>query len=622
MRWTRCSRCPFSVFAIDALPDLHVVLGRTAGQFFARWRYEPVEEEGTLDLGGEGEVVDGYRRIDNITDEALKRFAAAYGDAITKDDIFFYVYGLLHSPEYRETYAADLKKMLPRIPLVEDPWPFVEAGRKLSDLHLGYESVTPYPLDGLDAEPLPGEDPYDFYRVQKMAFAKVRDPETKKLVADRSTMKYNSAITLSGIPEEAYRYQLGSRSAVEWILDRYQVKTDKASGIVNDPNDWSQGSVGPPLHHRPARPDRHGEPRDHGDRRRPPRARDPRGPEPHMSTSEMSPYELKAWESSVARLNRRRDSRVRKAVGAGTAPVKRAAKSTWAAIPHHEDLETQVMKALDGLKAVTYDPALRSVDAEKALKRHGVARASEMRDLDLRQLDRSLPGFRTAFTTAAVIEGGGSALVVTGAEVSSTVSGGVTVGVAVAAIAADAVASMALMGRIIGQVAAEYGYDVRLPEEEAYALGVMSIGTAATAAEKAAALRSLRLLTTRMMRQATWAELNQHGLVKLINKLFVAIGEKLTKRKLAQAVPVAGVFINAGLSAQMADSTYRAARDVYRLRFLSDKYGLDPATWQPVDSGQESDGDLLAEALGSIDAPESQAHAVEALESTGELETS
>ena len=110
-------------------------------------------KDGALDFGGGGEVIDGYRRIDNITDEALRRFVAAYGEEITKDDIFFYVYGLLHSPEYRETYAADLKKMLPRIPLVEDPWPFVEAGRKLSELHLGYESVTPYPLDGLDVEP-------------------------------------------------------------------------------------------------------------------------------------------------------------------------------------------------------------------------------------------------------------------------------------------------------------------------------------------------------------------------------------------------------------------------------------------------------------------------------------
>lgn len=98
--------------------------------------------------------------------------------------------------------------------------------------------MTPYPLDGLDVEPT--GDPYDFFRVQKTSFAKVRDAETKKLLADKTKVIYNSHIELSGIPEAAYRYMLGSRSAIEWILDRYQVKTDKASGIVNDPNDWSR----------------------------------------------------------------------------------------------------------------------------------------------------------------------------------------------------------------------------------------------------------------------------------------------------------------------------------------------------------------------------------------------
>lgn len=320
-----------------------------------------------------------------------------------------------------------------------------------------------------------------------------------------------------------------------------------------------------------------------------------------MTTSEMSLYERKAWEKSLERLNRRHDSRVRKAVGSAVAPAKRATSKTWTAIPRHEDLKQQVVKAFDGLKAVTFDPALRSVDASKALKRHGVSSVEELRQLDINQLDRSMPGFRTAFATAAMVEGGGSALAVTGATVSTTVSGGVTIGVAAAAMATDAVASMALMGRIIGQVAAEYGYDVRLPEEEAYALGVMSIGTATTAAEKAAALRSLRILTTRMMRQATWAELNQFALVKLINKLFVSMGEKLTKKKLAQAVPVAGILINAGLSAQMADSTYRAARDVYRLRFLTEKHGLDPQSWQPTDTAVDGQDDVLGVALESLD---------------------
>lgn len=234
----------FCCFFLDALPDLTMPGAGNPGQLFARWRYEKAEDSGMLPIpAGDEEIVDGYRKVDNITDDALRRFATAYGDTVTKDDIFFYVYGLLHSPEYRETYAADLKKMLPRIPLVEDPWPFVQAGRKLSELHLGYESVTPFPLDGLDVEAT--GDPYEFFRVQKMAFAKVR--EGGKLVADRSTIRYNSGITLSGIPEDTHRYMLGSRSAIEWIIDRYQVKTDKASGIVNDPNDWSR-EVGDPRY--------------------------------------------------------------------------------------------------------------------------------------------------------------------------------------------------------------------------------------------------------------------------------------------------------------------------------------------------------------------------------------
>ena len=236
----------FAAIATDAVPDFHVL---DTGQFFARWRYEPVDaDDGTLQLDAaqsEGEVVDGYRRIDNITDEALGRFQAAYGETFTKDDVFAYVYGLLHSPQYRETYAADLKKTLPRIPLVQDAQPFVDAGRRLTDLHLGYEQAEPYPLAGLDVTGPGGDADYEFFAVDKMRFTKVR--ENGKLVADRSTIVFNERITLSGVPEEAYRYQLGSRSAVEWILDRYQVRTDKASGIVNDPNDWSR-EVGDPRY--------------------------------------------------------------------------------------------------------------------------------------------------------------------------------------------------------------------------------------------------------------------------------------------------------------------------------------------------------------------------------------
>lgn len=237
----------FAVLAVNQLPDLNFY-GSEGGQFFARWRYEKVDDDGRFDIGtGDGEAIDGYRRIDNITDHALAQFTAAYGDHFTKDGIFDYCYGLLHSPEYRATYGADLKKALPRIPLVTDAAPYVNAGRALRELHLRYESVEPHPLIDIDTSPPAGADPYEFYRVDKMRFAKTRDPETGKLVADRTSIIYNSRITLTCIPEDAYAYQLGSRSAIEWIIDRYQVKTDKPSGITNDPNDWSR-EIGDPRY--------------------------------------------------------------------------------------------------------------------------------------------------------------------------------------------------------------------------------------------------------------------------------------------------------------------------------------------------------------------------------------
>jgi predicted helicase len=214
------SHYEFCLIAANAVPDLHLL---DTGQFFARWRYEKVtEDEGMLAFGAadqDGEVVDGYRRIDNITDHALATFRTAYGDAISTDDIFYYCYGLLHSPDYRETYAADLKKMLPRIPLVTDPWPFIAAGRALSDLHLGYETVTPYPLTGLDDPAYPADDgdaAYRHFRVEKMTFAKVRDPRTGKLVADKLTDRLqldgspSAGSPRSGVPVHA-RVTVGDR---------------------------------------------------------------------------------------------------------------------------------------------------------------------------------------------------------------------------------------------------------------------------------------------------------------------------------------------------------------------------------------------------------------------------
>ena len=236
---------------VDRLPDLNYFT--YAAQFFPRWRYERSDAEGgalPLETAGSVGSFDGYDRIDNVSPTTLSRFRRAYGAEWTTDDVFDYVYGLLHSPEYRDSFDADLKKILPRIPLVEHGQAMATAGHRLSELHLGYESVTPYPLNGLDAKPPAGKESFDYYAVgtSRMRFGQASAAQKAAGVKhDRSTIVYNSSITLRGIPEDAYRYMLGSRSAIEWIIDRYYVKTDKASKIVNDPNDWSR-KVGNPRY--------------------------------------------------------------------------------------------------------------------------------------------------------------------------------------------------------------------------------------------------------------------------------------------------------------------------------------------------------------------------------------
>ena len=165
---------------------------------------------------------DGTNRRENITDWALQNFRTHYGDdTITKWDIFHYNYAVLHHPEYRERYAADMKRDLPHIPYAEDFWAFANAGAQLAELHLNYETSPQYPLNFITKP----DAPLDL-RVERMRLSK-----------DKTQLKYNEYLTLAGIPAETFAYQLGTRSALEWVIDQYQVKTDKRSGIVNDPND-------------------------------------------------------------------------------------------------------------------------------------------------------------------------------------------------------------------------------------------------------------------------------------------------------------------------------------------------------------------------------------------------
>lgn len=164
---------------------------------------------------------DGSNRRENITDWALKQFRDHYGDeSISKWDIFNYVYGVLHHPGYREKFADNLKRELPRIPFAPDFRAFAEAGQRLADLHLNYEQVEPYPLQWIEAQ----DEPLS-YRVTKMRLSK-----------DKTQVVVNDSLTLAGIPPQVFAYRLGNRSALDWVIDQYQITTDKRSGITSDPN--------------------------------------------------------------------------------------------------------------------------------------------------------------------------------------------------------------------------------------------------------------------------------------------------------------------------------------------------------------------------------------------------
>lgn len=230
------SSVPFSALIVDAVPNFHF---QDTGQVFAFHVFEPVID-GEQSTFGEGELIDGYRRRDAITDAVHGRFCTSYGSKVTKEDVFYYVYGVLHSPEYRTRFAADLKKMLPRVPLTKDAKDFKafsKAGRSLAEWHLNYETVDPWPVKEV-SEKL-DLDPEEKYKVQKMTFARPT-PQQKAAGAkyDKSTIVYNSHVLLKGIPLDAYDYVVNGKPAIEWIMERYQFTRDKDSGIVNDPNDW------------------------------------------------------------------------------------------------------------------------------------------------------------------------------------------------------------------------------------------------------------------------------------------------------------------------------------------------------------------------------------------------
>lgn len=226
---------------VNCIPELQIDGG---AQCFPLYLYDaPNETTRTPQM--QGNLLDNLAsepkqriRRDAITDNGLQHFKNAYpGEPISKEDLFYYIYGLLHSEQYREWYADNLAKELPRIPRVKlaaDFWAFSKAGRELAKLHIGYESVEPYPatVSIAGGKTLDDCQPQDF-RVEKMRYGKNGKEK------DLTTLHYNSKITVTGIPPEAYEYVVNGKPALDWVVERQCVKTDKDSGIVNDANDWA-----------------------------------------------------------------------------------------------------------------------------------------------------------------------------------------------------------------------------------------------------------------------------------------------------------------------------------------------------------------------------------------------
>lgn len=219
-----------SILISDRIANLHFN-GDT--QCFPLYYFEEKSNEakGLFD----GENGERFNRKDGISNFIFELARTQYKKNVTKEDLFYYVYGFLHYPEYRETFGNDLKKMLPRLPLVEDVrdfWAFSKAGRRLADLHINYESAEPHPTTRVVLPEIQYQmDAYEFYSVEKMRFQK-KD--------QKDTILYNSRIRIENIPAKAYEYVVNGKSAIEWIMERYQVTVHKESGIKNDPNDWSR----------------------------------------------------------------------------------------------------------------------------------------------------------------------------------------------------------------------------------------------------------------------------------------------------------------------------------------------------------------------------------------------
>lgn len=326
-------------------------------------------------------------------------------------------------------------------------------------------------------------------------------------------------------------------------------------------------------------------------------------PEVLRPHADMSDYEAAAWRRLIERVGRREKRRRQ------LRPIKKvqelteaAAEKVEAMLEDHARIKAIVdgMGApLSGLQDLLVRGAATSVSSNRLLKRAGrrdaaIRSLSDLRNADLQVPDKLLANHTLAYGAAMAVEGAGTSLLITGAVVSSTVTGGTTMAVAAAAVATDVSANLGAAARVVAKIALTYGYDATLPDERLYALGVLNYGTSLTATGKLASLGQLSKLTQTMMRGATHATLDKFVLVKVTKEFFRLLGFRLTRQRLAQMIPFAGIALNAGINAQGIIQLSERAQELYRLRFLTEKYELDAAAWlsrveQAVPDGEQTD---------------------------------
>lgn len=310
-------------------------------------------------------------------------------------------------------------------------------------------------------------------------------------------------------------------------------------------------------------------------------------PESLSPHPDMSVYEVDAWNElmeSVRRRENRRQVPFAKKVGELAEAATERVENFFDDHENVKSVAEAFTKPFAGLQRLISRIGTSTVSDQRVLRRAArldpsIRSLADLRAADLKIPDQLLIRHNLTYSIVMAAEGAATSLAVTGFVVSSTVSGGTTLAMAAGAVATDVTANLTASSRLVAQIAMSYGYDPSLPKEQLYALGVLNYGTTVTAGGKAASLAELSRLVQTMMRNPTHTQLTDFALIQVTREFLKRLGFRITHQRLAQLVPFVGVVVNAGTNATSIAILGDRAQEAYRLRFLTEKYDLDPAAW-------------------------------------------